>query len=66
MHDALYIVIEDAQRYQTLAERAEDALSHPAAVSQDEELAAFLRQVARESSHRAEEAKRLLSQRVAE
>ena len=64
MHAAL---IEDAQRYQTLANRAaEEALFRPAAVSQDEELAAFLRQVARESQHRAEEAKRLLAQRVAE
>ena len=67
MHDALYTFIEDAQkRYQKLANRADEALSRPAAVSQDEELAAFLRQVARESCHRAEEAKRLLSQRVAE
>ena len=50
MHDALYSVIEDAQRYQTLANRADEALSRPAAVSQDEELAAFLRQVAGESA----------------
>jgi hypothetical protein len=66
MHDALYSLIEDAQRHQTLADRASSALSRPATVSQDEELAAFLRQVARESQHRAEEAKRLLAQRVAE
>jgi hypothetical protein len=66
MHDALYTLIEDAQRYQTLANRASSALSRPAAVSQDEELAAFLRQVARESQHRAEQAKRMLAQRVAE
>ena len=66
MHDALYTLIEDAQRYQALAQRANEALSRPAAVSQDEELATFLRRVARESHHRAEEAKRLLAQRVAE
>ena len=66
MHDALYSLIEDARRYQTLANRAHEVLSQPAAMSQDEELAAFLRQVARESHHRAEEAKRLLTQRVAE
>ena len=66
MHDALYTFIEDAQRYQTLANRADEALSRPAAVSQDEELAAFLQQIARESQHRAEQAKRLLAQRVAE
>ena len=65
MHDALYTLIEDAQRYQTLAQRAHEALSRPAAVSQDEELAAFLGRVARESHYRAEEAKRLLAQRVA-
>ena len=66
MHDALYTLIEDAHRYQELAERANEALSRPAAVSQDEELAAFLGRVAWESHHRAEEAKRLLAQRVAE
>ena len=43
MHDALYSLIEDARRYQTLANRADEVLSQPAAVSQDEELAAFLR-----------------------
>ena len=68
MHDALYTLIEDAHKYQALAQRAhEEALSHPAhAASQDEELAAFLRRVAQESHNRAEEAKRLLAQRVAE
>ena len=65
MHDALYALIEDADRYQALAKRADEVLSQPAAFTQDEELAAFLQQVARESSHRAEEAKRLLAQRVA-
>lgn len=49
MHDALYTLIEDVQKYQKLAYRADEALSRPAAVSQDEELAEFLRQIARES-----------------
>ena len=67
MHDALYTLIEDAQRCQTLAQRAHDeTLSSPPTVSQDEELAAFLGRVAQESHHRAEEAKRLLTQRVPE
>ncbi len=66
MHDALYTLLEDAQKYQKLANRADEALSRLAAVSQDEELAAFLRQIARESQHHAERAKRLLAQRVAE
>jgi hypothetical protein len=66
MHDVLYTLIEDAQRYQALAQMADEALSRSAAVSQDEELAAFLGRVAQESQHRAEEAKRLLAQRVAE
>ena len=66
MHDALYTLIEDAQRYQKLAQRANEALSRPNAVSQDEELAAFLHRVAWESHHRAEEAKKLLAQRVPE
>ena len=66
MLDPLYRRIDDAQRYRMLANRASSALSCPVAVSQDEELAAFLWQVARESQHHAEEAKRLLAQRVAE
>jgi hypothetical protein len=37
MHDALYSLIEDARRYQTLANRAHEVLSQPAAVSQDAE-----------------------------
>jgi hypothetical protein len=56
MHAVLYTLIEDAQRYQALAQRADEVLSRPADVSQDEELAAFLPQVARESHHRGEEA----------
>ncbi len=67
MHNELYTLIEDAHRCQALAQRAHDeALSRPATVSQDEELATFLRRVAGESHHRAEEAKKLLAQRVAE
>ena len=66
IHDALYTLIEDAQRYQAFAQRANEALSHPGFVSRVEETGGVLAGVGQENRHRAEEAKRLLAQRVAE
>ena len=59
MKDALYtIALDNADRYEALARRAE--------TSSDEELAEFFRRMRDESRENAEKAKRLLSQRVAE
>ena len=65
MHDVLYTLIEEADRYQALANMADEVLCQPAVFSKDEELVAFLQQVVRESSHCAKEAERWLAQRVA-
>jgi rubrerythrin len=57
--DALYtIALQNADRYETLARRAE--------TSSDEELADFFRRMRDESRENAERAKTLLAQRVAE
>lgn len=67
MNDALYTLLEDAQKYQKLANRADEALSRPAAVSQDEELASILAaDCTGEPAPCRAQAKRLLAQRVAE
>lgn len=59
MKDALYtIALQNADRYETLARRAETA--------SDKELADFFRRMRDESRENAERAKTLLAQRVAE
>ena len=68
MHTALFSLIEDAQKYETLAQKAEESLDrHPeGGLDDDDELAQFLREIACRSREQAEVAKRLLAQRVAE
>lgn len=59
MKEALYeAVLQDVERYEDLARRAED--------TGDDELAGFFRGVRDENRRRAEDAERLLAQRVAE
>lgn len=59
MKRALYeAVLRDVGRYEDLARRAE--------VSEDGELAGFFREIRDENRRRAEKARRLLAQRVAE
>lgn len=59
MKKALYeAVLQDVGRYEDLARRAED--------SEDGELAGFFREIRDENQRRAEKARRLLAQRVAE
>lgn len=59
MNDALYaIALRNADRYETLARRAED--------SGDYELAGFFRRMRDDSRENAEKAKTLLARRVAE
>jgi hypothetical protein len=59
MKKALYeAVLQDVGRYEDLARRAEG--------SADDELAGFFREVRDENHLRAEKARRLLAQRVAE
>lgn len=59
MNDALYtIAVQNADRYEALARRAE--------MASDEELAEFFRRMRDESRANAERAKRLLAQRLAE
>jgi hypothetical protein len=59
MKKALYeAVLRDVDRYEELARRAENFA--------DDELAGFFRGIRDENRRRAEEAKRLLAQRVAE
>jgi rubrerythrin len=59
MKRALYeAVSEDTKRYETLARQA--------GASDDHELADFFREIRDENRRRAERAKRLLAQRVAE
>ena len=68
MHTAaLFSLIEDAQKYETLVQRAEESLDrHPEGSLDDDELTQFLREIACRSREHAEVAKRLLAQRVAE
>ena len=59
MKRALYeAVLQDVGRYEDLARRAEG--------SEDDELAGFFREIHEENRRRAEKARRLLAQRVAE
>lgn len=59
MKRALYeAVLQDVGRYEDLARRAEG--------SEDDELAGFFREIRDENRLRAEKARRLLAQRVAE
>jgi hypothetical protein len=66
MHTALFSLIEDAQKYETMAQRAEESLDRHLEGSLDDELTQFLREIACRSREQAEVAKRLLAQRVAE
>jgi hypothetical protein len=67
MHSALYSLTAEAQRYEALAQRAEEALASPQPGSvSDEELTLFMREIARKSRDLAEVARRLLTQHVAE
>jgi hypothetical protein len=67
MHTALFSLIEDAQKYGTMAQRAEESLDlRHLEGSLDDELTQFLREIACRSREQAEVAKRLLAQRVAE
>ncbi len=59
MKKALYeAVLRDVDRYEELARRAEGFA--------DDELAVFFREISDENRRRADEARRLLTQRVAE
>ncbi len=67
LHDVLYGMIEDAQKYQLLAKRANSALSQRPVVGPDDELVSgVLKEIERLSHSQAREAKRLLAQRAAE
>ena len=66
MHTALFSLIEDAEKYETLAQRAKESLEWHPEGSLDDELTQFLHEIARRSGEHAEVAKRLLAQRVAE
>ena len=62
MHTALFSLIEDAQKYETLAQRAEESLDlRHLEGSLDVELTQFLREIACRSREQAEVAKRLLA-----
>jgi hypothetical protein len=67
LHDVLYGMIEDAQKYELLAKRANTALSQRPVVGPDDKLVSgVLKEIERLSHSQAREAKRLLAQRVAE
>jgi hypothetical protein len=67
LHDVLYGMIEDAQKYQLLAKKANSVLSQRPVVGPDDELVSgVLKEIERLSHSQAREAKRLLAQRVAE
>lgn len=67
LHDVLHGMIEDAQKYQLLAKRANSTLSQRPVVGPDDELVAgVLKEIERLSHSQAREARRLLAKRVAE
>ena len=67
LHDVLYGMIEDAQKYELLAKRANSALSQRPVVGPDDKLVSgVLKEIEGLSHSQAREAKRLLAQRVAE
>ncbi len=67
LHDVLHSMIRDAQKYQSLAKKANGALSRRPVVGPGDELVSgVLREIERLSHSQAREAKRLLAQRVAE
>ncbi len=67
LHDVLYGMIEDAQKYELLAKRANSTLSQRPVVGPDDELVSgVLKEIERLSHSQAREAKRLLAQQVAE
>lgn len=67
LHDLLNGMIEDAQKYQLLAKKANGTLSRRPVVGPDDELVSgLLKEIERLSYSQAREAKRLLAQRVAE
>jgi hypothetical protein len=67
LHDVLRGMIEDAQKYQLLAERANSTLSQRPVVGPDDKLVSgVLKEIERLSHSQALEAKRLLAQRVAQ
>ncbi len=67
LHDVLSGMLEDAQKYQSLAERANGGLSARPVVGPDDELVSgALKEIERLSHSQAREAKRLLAQRTAE
>jgi len=67
LHDVLRGMLEDAQRYEVLAKRANGGLSgRPVAGPDDELVSGALKEIERLSYSQAREAKRLLAQRTAE
>ena len=67
LHDVLSGMIEDAQRYQLLAKRANGTLSQRPVVGPDDELVSgVLKEIERLGHSQARAAKRLLAQRESE
>ncbi len=67
LHDVLRGMLEDAQKYQALAKRANGTLPGRPGAGPDDELAAgALKEIERLGRSQAREARRLLAQRTAE
>ena len=67
LHNVLRGMLEDAQKYQSLAQRANGGLSGRLAVGPDDELVSgALKEIERLSHSQVREAERLLAQRTAE
>ena len=67
LHDVLRGMLEDAQKYQVLAEKANGTLSGRPGVGPDDELVAgALKEIERLSHSQAREAKRLLARGASE
>lgn len=67
LHDVLRGMLEDAQKYKSLAQRANGGLSGGPAVGPDDELVSgALKEIERLSHSQVREAERLLAQRTAE
>ncbi len=63
MYEVLHGLLEDAQKYEVLSKNAARSLDRRSpGVGPDDELAGFLREIARLSQSQAIEAKRLLAQ----